>query len=521
MRNIFHIFIRTSLCIAAAAMSVGCLLEKEGPLQQMQEVMINVNVAVEGMTKAEYEDPTAVEKVINSLRIYAFHGERLAGYAERQMISLDDPFLMDLELPQTGVHDIDFYLIANETEMAYENGLVQIDRNMTRAQLEALKFTGLSSRASLPMYCRHMNESIDVEKVKESAEAEEGHEGHFILDKSVTFLLERSLAKLSVYAAKVEAASSNPHILRVELLAQGTRHYSYLFPQDAQVLKAVPSRANNRVLSSSDVEITKAVAKGSSEALNTANYTEVVSPVYMPEVREGVEYDSPAYRWNSFSGDPADAARAAVLHVEYSVGGELRNAYVYLPQVLRNHHIKICILINAEGQIIINYVVADWDWDEDKMQNWFFDYPTHSYILHKIPQTEADILSKPADPAAMSETMPFIGYFQMTYPSSDTWTPTLEGLNASRCDLKVYDQDDELVFTLDSPSPQPVSDEWYRIEVSPKPGHMDVGDVVNLAITYTPGGLTESEYLLINGAYNDYFWKGSTDANYITITMVN
>lgn len=521
MHDINKIMKNTVLFFLTAMLTSGCMLEKDGPSAQMQGVMIQVEVSAEGMTKADYEDPTDIEKVINSLRIYAFQGDRLAGYTQRQATSLNDPFFMDLELPQSGVHNVDFYIIANEVEMAYENGQVQINENMTRSQLEALKFTGLSSRTALPMYCQHLNEPIDVDKVKEAAGTEEGHQGHFILDKSVTFVLERSLAKLSVYAAKAEGASSNPHILGVDLLAQGTRQYSYLFPQDVAVLDAVPSRANNRVLSSSDVEITKVVAKGSSEASNTANYTEVVSPVYMPEVREGVEYDSPSYRWNSFAGDPADAARAAVLHVEYSVGGELRNAYVYLPKVQRNHHIKVCILINAEGQIIINYVVADWDWDEDKMQDWFFDYPTHSYVWHKLPQSEDDLLSKPENPATMSETRPFIGYFQMTYPTSDTWTPTLEGLNASRCELKVYDHQDNPVFSLDSPSPLPVSEDWYRIEVSPKPGYMDAGDVVNLAITYTPGGLTESEYLLINGAHNDYFWKGSTDANYITITMVN
>ena len=55
----------------------------------------------------------------------------------------------------------------------------------------------------------------------------------------------------------------------------------------------------------------------------------------------------------------------------------------------------------------------------------------------------------------------------------------------------------------------------------PKTGYMDMNDVVNLAITYVPGGLSESEYLLINGSYGDFFWDGSTSENYVTITMVN
>ena len=66
----------------------------------------------------------------------------------------------------------------------------------------------------------------------------------------------------------------------------------------------------------------------------------------------------------------------------------------------------------------------------------------------------------------------------------------------------------------------PVSDQWYRIEVSPN-GNVQIGEKVNLAITYTPSGLEEMEYLLINGSYNNYFWPGSDDENFVTITMVN
>ena len=98
----------------------------------------------------------------------------------------------------------------------------------------------------------------------------------------------------------------------------------------------------------------------------------------------------------------------------------------------------------------------------------------------------------------------------------------LEGLNASKCSIKVYDDEtDAEVFSSESPNPLEVSESWYRIEVYPKSGYMDLGETVNLAITYTPSGFTESEYLLINGSYPDYFWPGSTSENYVTITMVN
>ena len=83
--------------------------------------------------------------------------------------------------------------------------------------------------------------------------------------------------------------------------------------------------------------------------------------------------------------------------------------------------------------------------------------------------------------------------------------------------LITYDVNTE---TLKTP-PLFASEDWYRIEVIPKSGQMNPGETVDLAITSTPGGFSEAEYLLINGSYTDYFWPSSTNENYVTITMVN
>ena len=54
---------------------------------------------------------------------------------------------------------------------------------------------------------------------------------------------------------------------------------------------------------------------------------------------------------------------------------------------------------------------------------------------------------------------------------------------------------------------------------------MDVGDEVNLLISYKASGFEMMEYMLINGTYQEYYWpyEGTTqqDANSVTITMVN
>ena len=119
MHRITHIIKNTALCFLAAMLTVSCLSEKEGPSSERQNVMIQMSVSTGAQTKAQ---STEVEETINSLRVYAFYGDKLAGFAKRQATALGEPFYMDLELPQTGTCNVDFYLIANEAEMADQEG---------------------------------------------------------------------------------------------------------------------------------------------------------------------------------------------------------------------------------------------------------------------------------------------------------------------------------------------------------------------------------------------------------------
>ena len=510
MRKVNNILLNTVLCILAAATSVSCLLEKEGPSADRQSVMIELSVSAGDLTKAT---PTDAEKTINSLKVYAFSGDRLAGYASRQATALNEPFYMDLELPATGTHNVEFYLVANEASMSFENNPVSLTENMTKAQLQAIRFSNLTAGSILPMYCVQ-TEAINVDAVSENANTEAGHEGHFILTQKVKFDLTRSLAKLSVYAAKVSGASSDPQIRSVRLLAPGTRQYGYLFDQEEEVINAVPAGTNDRVLLSSAVTVTNEIAKGSAAVDDPANYNEVLTGAYLNEITYGSD------SWNIAS----DNVGAAVLHIEYTLGEgqELKNAYVYLPAIVRNTHYKVCILINAEGQIIINYVVADWE--DNEMPDLRFDYPSHSYLLENVPVEGSAVPSQASKAAQMSETQPFVGYFQLTYPENDNWTPTLLGLNASSCTVRVYDYTGQIEVPQ-SQWPIAASEDWYRIEVSPNTGHMQAGDEVKLAISYTATGFETIEYMMINGTDQSFYWPYPTaeaqDTDYVIITMVN
>lgn len=490
MQKFNNIILSVATCLAAAWMSVSCLEKENAAKENMQNVMMELSVSAEAMTKAT---PTSSESTINSLRIYAFAGERLAGYVSRGAVTPGDPFYINLELPETGTHDVHFYVVANEEQMAYQNDVVTLSDNMTRSQLEAIRFTGLTSGEALPMYC------IQKEEINVSAITPD-----LVLTQKVKLNLSRSLAKISLYAAKTEGASVTPQILEAKILAEGTRTYSYLFPQAPEILNAVSPRPNDRAILSSVVNINAEVLKGSDQAKDASNYDLVLADAYLPEV------------------DSDDV----VLRVEYAMseGGEIRTGFVNMPQIRRNTHYKVCILISAEGQLIINYEVLPWE--DNAINDIHFDYPTHSYLRESIPTSDADLMVKPSQAAMMSETKPFEGYFQMTYPSNDSWTPTLMGPLAGNCEVTVYEMNGLTPTNIPEDQwPISASENWYKIVVTPDPVRMEAGDEVKLAITYRAAGFETIEYMLINGSYQEYYWPyaggSAQDANYVIITMVN
>ena len=512
MQKIHNILINAAVLLMAAAMSTGCLFEKDDAAVKMQNVMIELCVSADEMTKSA---PTEIEAKINSLRVYAFNEDKLVGYASRGTIAEGEPFYMDLELPESGEYDIYFYVIANEANMAYQNGPVNLTENMTRRQIEEIRFTGLSSASALPMYALQM-ESLDVSQVLAAANSEAGHEGHFVLARKVNINLSRSLAKISLLAAKADGMTATPQILGATLLAEGTRTYSYLFPQNDEILNEVASRSNDRTLMSSPVSVLESVVPGSQSAKDPSNFSQIISDVYLPEVTFG----------SSDCSVSSGNAREVVLKIEYSIGegGEVRRGFIYMPRINRNTHYKVCLLINSEGRLIINYDVATWE--DNEMSNIHFDYPTHSYLREFIPTSESEIALKPSAPAVMSEIKPFEAYFQMTYPDNDSWTPTLEGPIAGNCTVEVYEIDRTSEIPVPTAQwPIAASEKWYKIAVIPNPMKLDAGDEVRLAITYKASGFDELEYMLINGSYMEYYWPydgtSQEDANYVIITMVN
>lgn len=503
MQNITNIITKTALAIIAAVLATGCIFEKMDMPKDLQNVLIQINVSADDLqTRSE---PTAAESAINSLHIYAFHGDDLAGYYQGGETIVGEPFLMDLVLPEGENVPVQFYLIANASSMILYNDPVELSEDMTKAELDALRYTSIAKDLPLPLYS---NDTKTINTTVYTTNEEAGHEGHLLLVEKVNFTLSRSLAKLSVYGAKPAGATTSPQILSVTMLALGTREYSYLFPQTDDVLNAVVSRANDRGLLSVPVTVAELAGDGTA----AAHYTPVVTaPTYLPEVTVGgtpAEWAVPAHE------------RQVTLKVEYTLndGGAVKTGFIYMPRIERNKHYKVCILVKEENEGTINIAYEVADWNNHEMPDYSFTYPSHSYIRESIPVSGEDVTS-PSSAATMSETSQFVGYFQMTAPSNDEWQPTLIGNNASRATIKVYEEDTS-VEVEKSTWPIEASAVWYRIEVVPDPD-FEIDETVNLAITYQPELTSTFEYLLVNGTSGNYYWPDSEDANYITITMVN
>lgn len=498
MQKTFNIILRAVLIVFTAAFAAACITEKFDTSTGLQSVMLQVNIEAGEMTKAV---PTDAESAINSVRIYAFRADGTqAGHFYRAAAS-DDPIVMDLTLPMKGVHDVEFHVFVNEGSMTFADNFTFTEK-MTQAQLNAAKFHNVNPTSGFPMYCVQ-KEAVNVENLSQSGTPSYDHRDHDYLAQQVTFKLIRPIAKVSVYAAIVKGgAAGSVSVNRVEFAKNGTRTYNYLLPQSDAVLADIPSRSGSFDFISSPVSLMKTIDKTDEEAVNNPdNYNLVIADQYLTETESGDAV------WQTKESD-----RQALLHVEYSVGegGEIQHGYVYLPKIVRNHHYKVCILINSEGSILINYYVAEWD-DADMTELWF-DYPSHSYV--RIAPNDTDAA---AAPAAMSASQPFVGYFKLAYPAEETWTPVLLS-HATECDITVFKGSET------TPMSYPISADsgnWYKIIITPSAG-LAAGTEVEFAITYSPlGSMDKYEYLMINGSQNNPYWpySGTSDPNKIIIKV--
>lgn len=522
MRNLLNTFVCAAVVVFAMTITAGCTLEKEESLslESKKDVMVLLDLTVRPMQTKAIDD-----QALKTVRIYAFDNTgALIGHTYTEEMSEVHVILSVSESQPT--LDVEFLVVANEQAMYYDNSHITLSENMTRTDLKNIFYNSLYVPAkTLPLYgIHHQTLNLNVG----SAHTESGHTG-FLLNDEVSIALERSLAKVGVYAAAVEGTSVDPIINKVTLLSAGRRDGSYLFPAtDQTALEArddnVDSYLNDRVfdlsedgidvLSNSGV-VTKRLATSNlaSNIAVTDYYTEIMSPIYLAEVPYGSE------SWNV---EASQEDRPVILVIEYSFGSGtiVKKVDVNMPKIERNNFYQIRCLIKADGQIMVDVMVLPWEEGEDHQLD--FDFPTHSDPLMATSSLQPDgtyathTYGTPATMyyyAADPEKGAFSVDFNMSYPIGGKWNPSVTGTSGTDYTLKVYkrgsttSESDNMVVVTDGP----LAEQWYTIKVIPTLPE-NVGKKFSLSVTYTPiyGGAAYSYLLQINGgeesnlAWSDY-----------------
>ena len=193
--------------------------------------------------------------------------------------------------------------------------------------------------------------------------------------------------------------------------------------------------------------------------------------------------------------------------IQYTIGNDATpiTRYVAIPNaVVRNRDYQVHALVRADGQIDVNYVVAEWD---DVEWNLDFDAPVHTQLL-----TSADInATAPATAPVVyfdnsddtGEKGAFVGYFMMEGPLGITWKPTLTNASADDYQVRVYTNIDkngaahaDYDILVTDANIEAEDNRFYKIVVVAK-NQNNINKVVKLGITHAPIWNEEASPLLI------------------------
>ena len=444
MQRINNIILKATMAILAVVLAAGCVFEKENPTasREYRNVLVQLGISTDPMTQTKADaaqigkqTPTPDEKLVSSLRVYAYIGGALCGYLEDlDGVSEGEALLMDLRLPTSGNVTVDFVAIANEEKMSgtgdqisvsvkrNDQGTLTFSENIGMDEFNKIVYTLADqdfAKVGIPMYATG-SKTINTNKVEKQNDAQ-GHEGHFILKDILNITLTRSLAKVAVYAAEEgraakegETETYNVKINSVKIsnvIASGN-----LFP--GQTLPT--GYAAEQTMSSTEVAVNSKLDKSSetfsSDRVDPDKFTLVTAtPYYIPENGAGNIGD--AYKWNE------EVTGATKLTVNYSTGTGAKDAVIYLPKIERNKFYNVLCLIKANGQIDLKLQVVPWNVADEEIIN-FTDNVT---LSGGIAWTgNVDVAGTIVTYRGASEGNTATCTFTLETPKAGMWYATLE-----------------------------------------------------------------------------------------------
>ena len=370
MKNLVHKITKACLVILVCVMATGCVFSKMDKKSGLQRVLIQVNVSADEMTRSVAAVSATQEAEINTLRIYAYYNGQLSGHYWRGTAS-QEPIIMDLLLPYNGVHNVDFYVIANEDAMVAAQGSPDLTENATPDQLKAVCMSGIDtpSENGLPLYYNG-TVAVNVDNLNTQTSIE-GHQEHYRLVQQLNAKLERPVAKLAVYLAESEQGSNvyqtqSPKLTVTSVEVMNSSAEGYLFDTN----DATGETAEDFV-SGQDIVIASVIGEQNGQAIeNSDNYTQILSPFYFFENSNGGDSWSSGYvEQQTDLSQIAQGAMLVKIGYSFDNGATSSYAYVKMPQIEKNVFYKVMCRFSPVGghqEILIsinqwNYITHTYD----------------------------------------------------------------------------------------------------------------------------------------------------------------
>ena len=498
----------------------ACDKEDHSPLSSERTVQVQMDVHTRAMDSSDGK-PTDAESALHSLRIYAFSGagssSKTVGHlylSEEDLNNMTEtnPLLMDLKIKAEPIEQtLRFYAVANEVAMSTPGAEKLLNESTSEDELNQFTFTTLNrdtetKKYGLPMYATSIVSVNTNDAILR--EEQNGHEGHYTLNETVDFALERPVGKLGVFAAKDKDETGELKITGLTMLEAGTRAYNYLMPQSEETLKKSEMTGTGRFELTHSQNVVTAELTTTDDRNAPAKYTPVLDVPFYP-------FENP---WGSNDlGTPGDE-HGNILQIDYTFDGDLRQGMVYMPPIIRNKYYAVCCLIHNSGKITVTYTVADWDDGGDYELE--FDYPSYDLLQPftggTAPYAQPTVYYN-NDASSTAGTYSF--RFKISGPVGQEWQPTLFDATTADYELSVYQKVDG-VNTLITP-PYVASDTEYEIRVRALKVD-NVNKEFSLGIAYTPKwDPSGSSLLLVNMQSGKTNWTGSDTFEKIVIKQVD
>ena len=362
MKTIGNIIKKSLLVLFVWVMATSCIFDKMDNSEKLQSVFIQVNVNADEMTKSTPALEAGAESAIKSIRIYAFYNGQLSGHFLRETVS-SDPIIMDLLLPYSGTHNVDFYVIANEAAIDAATDSPVIGKGISQEQLKAICLKGIENPSTngLPMFYNGVV-GINVDNIRNTTD--ELHQEHYWLVQQLDVDLVRPVSKIGVYVAEVEQGSAvyettSPKLTITDVQISNVIAKGYLFDENTA------STYTSDFTHATDVQVVNVIGEQNGDAIsNSDNYTEVVAPCYFFENGNGGK------TWSSgiveASTDLSQISQGAtVVKIGYSFDSGATSKYVYvkMPEIERNIFYKVMCRFSPVGghqEILIS--IKEWNY---------------------------------------------------------------------------------------------------------------------------------------------------------------